>query len=113
MAEYVFNPSDKRSVNTFVGKVYGYMFFGLLLTAVIAFGLGIIFNLWIFGTINTSNIDYSDVNTNINATGATVLIGTLIASSIGLLIVSSVVTFTALRGNHSVAIPALIYSILM
>ena len=113
MAEYVFNPSDKRSVNTFVGKVYGYMFFGLLLTAIIAFGLGIIFNLWIFGTMNTATIDYSDVNTNINASGVSVLLATLIISGIGLLIVSLIVTFTALRGKHSVAVPALIYSILM
>ena len=113
MAEFVYNPSDKRSLNTFVGKVYGYMFFGLLLTAIIAFGLGILFNIWIFGTINTSNIDYSDVSTNINANGVGVLLGTLIVSGIGLLVMSLVVTFTMMRGKHSVAVPALIYSILM
>ena len=59
MTTYSFDASDQRSVNSLIGRVYGYMFFGILLTAAIAFGVGMLFNQWIFGTINTSNIDYN------------------------------------------------------
>ena len=46
MAAFTYDATDKRSVNSLIGRVYGYMFFGLVLTAVIAFGVGILFNLW-------------------------------------------------------------------
>ena len=112
MTTYTFDATDKRSVNSLIGRVYGYMFLGLLLTAAIAFGVGIAFNLWIFGTINTANIDYS-VESTFNAEGAMALIIILIVSSIALLIMSFVVHLVFLRGKHSVLTPALIYCCLM
>ncbi len=113
MAAFTYDVTDKRSVNSLVGRVYGYMFIGLLLTAAIAFGIGMLFNLMIFGTLNTANIDYSDINTNLSAAGATALLATLIISGIGVIAMSIVVNIVFVRGRHSVLVPALIYCILM
>lgn len=113
MTSNTFDLSDKRSVNTLIGKVYGYMFFGILLTAVIAFGVGILFNLWIFGTINVASINYQDVTTNINRAGATTLLVVLAVSGISLFVMSFVVHFVFLRGKHSLAVPLFIYCVLM
>ena len=113
MASYTFDVTDKRSVNTLIGKVYGYMFFGIVITAIIAFGVGILFNLWIFKTIDTSAINYGDVEANINLSGAIALLVMLGITAITLLIMSFVVHRRAMVGNKSVAIPAFIYCILM
>lgn len=112
MATYTFDATDKRSVNSLIGRVYGYMFLGLLLTAAIAFGVGIAFNLWIFGTINTANIDYT-IENNINSEGVMALIVILIISMIGILVMSFVVHLVFFRGKHSVLTPAIIYCSLM
>ena len=108
MSTYVFDSTDKRSVNTLIGKVYGYMFLGILLTAVIAFGVGMLFNLWMFGTLNTANIDYT-VETNISSQAALTLIAVLIVSSIAIIVMSFVVHIVFARGKHSVLVPALLY----
>ena len=113
MAAFTYDATDKRSVNSLIGRVYGYMFFGLVLTAVIAFGVGILFNLWIFKTIDTSNINYGDVEANINASGAIALLVMLVVTSISLFIMSFVVHRRAMSNNKSLQIPALIYCILM
>lgn len=113
MTAYTYDATDKRSVNSLIGRVYGYMFLGLLLTAAIAFGVGMLFNLWIFGTLDTANIDYSDVTTNINATGAGVLLGTLIGSALGVIVMSFVVNIVFIKGRHSVLVPSVIYATLM
>ena len=113
MDAFTFDVTDKRSVNSLVGRVYGYMFIGLLITAALAFGVGMLFNLWIFGTLNTANVDYSDVSTNLSAAGATALLATLIISGLGVIVMSFVVNIVFIRGKHSVLAPALIYCILM
>ena len=112
MATYAFDATDTRSVHSLLGRVYGYMFLGLLLTAAIAFGVGIAFNLWIFGTINTANIDYT-IENNINSEGVMALIVILIISMIGILVMSFVVHLVFFRGKHSVLTPAIIYCSLM
>ena len=113
MAAFTYDATDKRSVNSLIGRVYGYMFFGLVLTAVIAFGVGILFNLWIFKTIDTSSINYGDVEANINASGAIALLVMLVVTSISLFIMSFVVHRRAMSNNKSLQIPALIYCILI
>ena len=110
---YSYNLDDTRSRNQLIGKIYGYMFFGLLLTAVIAFGLGILFNIWIFGRIDISNVDYADISGNLNISGARTLLAVLVVSSVALLITSFVVHIVFLRGRHSLRIPALVYCVLM
>ena len=112
METFVYDASDKRSVNTLIGKVYGYMFFALALTAIIAFGVGILFNLWIFGTLNPAAVAYDDVDLTLNANGAMTLFVLLIISAIALLITSFVVHIRAAKGKN-ITIPAGLYVILM
>ena len=113
MAAFTYDATDRRSVNTLIGKVYGYMFFGILITAIVAFGVGILFNLWIFKTIDPSAINYGDVSTNINASGAVALLVMLVITAIALIIMSFVVHLRAFSNRKSIQIPALIYCVLM
>lgn len=110
MASFVYDATDRRSVNSLIGRVYGRMFFNLILTAVIAIGMGILFNLWIFGTFNISS-DLGNIEA-VNGTGVVVLFVTMIISSIALLIMSFVVHGRAFR-DRSLAIPSFIYCVLM
>ena len=113
MATYAFDATDKRSVNSLIGKVYGYMFFAILLTAAISFGVGILFNLWIFGTLDTSNIAYDDVSNNIELAGVKTLLALMIVTGISLFVMAFVVHGVFLRGRHSLRIPFTIYTVLM
>ena len=111
MASFTYDATDKRSVNTLIGRVYGYMFFALALTAVIAFGVGILFNLWIFKSItipeNLGNIE------SISGAGLLTLFIVLGVSAITLIIMSFVVHFRSFSQRKSVRTPALIYCICM
>ena len=110
MTSFTYDATDKRSVNSLIGRVYGYMFFGLLITAIVAIGVGLLFNLWIFGTLGISS-DLGNIET-INGTGLIVMFITMIVSAIALFIMSFVVHARAFRGK-ALQIPALIYSLLM
>ncbi len=110
MTAFTYDATDKRSVNTLIGKVYGYMFFGLLITAIVAIGVGLIFNLWIFGTLSISE-DLGNIE-KINGTGVIVLFITLIVSAIALFIISFVMHSRAFR-DRPLQIPSLIYCLLM
>ena len=112
MTEFVYNPADKRSVNSLIGKVYGYMFYALLITAIIAFGVGILFSLWLFGTINPADALYGDVETTLNLNGAIALLVMLGVSALVLFIDSFVVHSRAARGK-SISVPAGLYVVMM
>ena len=111
MTSFTFDATDKKSVNSFIGRVYGYMFFALALTAIIAIGVGILFNLWIFKSLtipeNLGNLE------SISGAGLMTLFIVLGISSITLLIMSFVVHFRSFSRVKSVRIPALIYCICM
>ena len=110
MAAFTYDATDKRSVNSLIGRVYGYMFFNLILTAVVAIGVGLIFNYWIFGTFNISE-DLGNIEV-VNGTGVTTLFVVMIVSAITLFIMSFVVHGRAFRGK-SLSIPSIIYCVLM
>ncbi|MFA6675748.1 MAG: Bax inhibitor-1 family protein [Bacilli bacterium] len=99
------NPSLKSNSqvdvksSSFLSRVYGYMFIGIIITAIVAFGAGFGFQTWF--SSDTSEAAYMTY------------LWTLIGSFIGLFIVSFIVNIVALRGRHSIAIPAVIYSVLM
>ncbi len=113
MAAVTYDVENKQSRNLLIGKVYGYMFFGLLLTAIIAIGVGILFNIWIFGTIDTSKIDYSDPATTISAPGVMTLLVMLVVSGIALIVMSFVIHIVYFKNKHSLMVPAIIYCSLM
>ena len=105
--------TNEQSKNQLIGKVYGYMFFGLLITAIISIGVGLLFNIWIFGTLDPSAVDYSNPEVTLSLNGVMTLLVMLVVCSIALLILSFVIHITFLRGKHSLMAPALAYCILM
>ena len=107
-------PRKEKERNTLTGetglsiaKVFGYMFIGLAITAVISLGLAAIFR-FVWG-INSD----AGINETLAANAAIVLIVLLIVSAIGLIVLSIVVPITVARGKHSVLVPSIIYSVLM
>lgn len=105
-AEPVKNKRVDSSAVFSIAKVFGYMFIGLLITSVIAFGLGAYFGMVLFK-------DATDVDTKLQATAAVVLIVLLITSIIAILVLSFVVPIVAIRGHHNVLVPAILYSVFM
>ena len=85
-----------RALN--MAKVYGYLFLALLFTGGIAFGVGYLFSRWL-----VANPDQ----------GKTGMIAILIASAVGLLILSFVVHGVAFRNKHSVLPYYIAYVVLM
>lgn len=82
-----------------LAKVFGYMFIGLLITAVIAFAAGFGFTFWMQNDLETAS------------NGLIVIMG---ISGIALVIMSFVVNFSARKGKvTSSAIPMIIYCLLM
>ncbi|HNX16060.1 MAG TPA: Bax inhibitor-1 family protein [Bacilli bacterium] len=96
----VINPAETNvRSSSFLSKVYGYMAIGILITALVAFGVGFGFQSWM--TANPTAAAYE--------TYLFILIGSII----GLLVVSIVISIISLRGKHSIIVPAIIYSVLM
>ena len=79
-------------------KVFGYMFLGLAITAGVSFLFGYIFAQWINNAGSSAESGISII---------------LAISSIALIIMTFVIQFVLLKGKHSVAVPALIYIVLM
>ena len=102
---------EKRIIASETGyslaKIFLYMFIGLVITSAIALGLGAVFNYVLLNGMTTEEI------TTFEATGALIVLITLIASGIGLIVLSIVVPITVARGRHSVLVPMIIYTILM
>ena len=90
-----------------ITKVFMYMFVGLLITAAIALGLGAYFGMVLLKDAG------SNIETRIQATNAIVLLVLLITSFIAILVLSFVVPIVAVRGKHSVLVPAILYSVFM
>ena len=110
MAEFVYDATNKQSVNTLIGRVYGRMFFNLIITAIIAVGMGLLFNLWIFGTLSISD-NLGNIE-SINETGVITLFILMIVSGISLLVMSFVVHLRAFK-DKSLTVPSFIYCVLM
>lgn len=81
-----------------IAKVFLYMFAGLLITAVVAFGVGAL-------------VYYQVGIGNENATN--IYLGLIIGSAIALLVDMLIINFVILRGRHSVLVPGIIYCTLV
>ncbi len=90
-----------------LAKIFLYMFIGLMITAGIALGLGAFF----------ANVLLKDAPTAAEAKlqndAAIALLILLIASAIGIIVLSFVVPITVAKGKRSVLVPAIIYTVLM
>ena len=81
-------------------KVFLYMFIGLAITTVVAFAMG--------ATLFYSVENGADANFVAN-----VGLGITIGSAVALFILMIVIQFVFLKGKHSIAVPAIIYCVLM
>ena len=104
--QVVYDFSDKQSKGAFLTKVFGMMFLCLLITTVVAAGLGYGSQFFLNQAINAGN---EELATNIIYG----LVGTLIVSVIALLIMSFVLPITFIRGKHNILGPLIIYVVLM
>ena len=94
--------TDKQSKGAFLTKVFGWMFICLLITTVVAAGLGYGF---MYLIVNSTE----EVAANI----MTGMIVTLIISVIALLIMSFVLPIKFIRGRSNILVPLIIYVVLM
>ena len=92
---------QQKSSNTVlsIGKVFLYMFVGLLITTLVAFGVGAIM--------------YYQIGVLENADSVPIYLGVLIASAIALLVDMLIINFVVLRGRRSVLVPGIIYCALV
>ena len=104
--QVVYDFSDKQTKGAFLTKVFGMMFICLLITTVVAAGLGYGAQYFLNQAINAGN---EELATKI----VYGLVGTLIVSVIALLIMSFVLPITFMRGRHNIFVPLMIYVILM
>ncbi len=96
--------SDKQAKGAFLTKVYGWMFICLLITTVVAAGLG-------YGMMYLL-ISVAD-NDELFSAVISGMIVTLIVSVIALLVMSFVLPITFIRGKHNIIVPLIIYVVLM
>ena len=94
--------TDKQAKGVFLSRVYGWMFICLLITTVVAAGLG--YGL-MFAIANSSD----EVANNI----ITGMVVTIIVSAIALLVMSFVLPIRFIRGKRNIITPLMIYVVLM
>lgn len=87
----------------FIGKVFLTMFAGLLITTLVAVGLGFLFAALYEPVAGTEQADSL----------ITGLVIAYIISFIGILVLSFVIPITFARGKHNILIPGIIYTVLM
>ena len=105
-SQVVYDFSDKQSKGAFLTKVFGMMFLLLLITTVVAAGLGYGSQYFLLQAVEAGNDELAG---NIIYG----LIGALIVSVIALLIMSFVLPITFMRGRHNILVPLIIYVVLM
>ena len=105
-SQVVYDFSDKQSKGAFLTKVFGMMFLLLLITTVVAAGLGYGSQYFLLQAVEAGNDELAG---NIIYG----LIGALIVSAIVLLIMSFVLPITFMRGRHNILGPLMIYVVLM
>lgn len=101
--EHQYDFVDKKSRGIFLTKVFGMMFLCLLITTVVAAGLG-------YGSMYLL-MNAADEATKLNITYT--MIGVMIGSAIILLIMSFVLPIMFIRGKHNIIVPLMIYVVLM
>lgn len=102
--------SVQETKGTLLTRVFKVMFLCLLLTTVIAAGVGYGFQYLLF---STAVFDESGELLAINENLLTGMVVTLIASVVALLIMSFVLPITFARGKHNILVPLIIYVVIM
>ena len=94
--------TDKQTKGAFLTKVYGWMFICLLITTVVAAGLG-------YGSMFL----LANATDEVAESLVTGMIVTLIVSVIALLVMSFVLPIRFIRGKKNILVPLMIYVVLM
>ena len=102
--------SDKKSKGAFLTKVFGMMFLCLLITTVVAAGLG--YGIQAIITNSPSYDPTAPIETLPTAILGAFLI-TVFVSMIGLIVMSFVLPITFAKGKHNILVPLIIYVVLM
>ena len=108
--QVVYDFTDKRSKGAFLTKVFGIMFICLLITTVVAAGLGYGIQALI---THTPNYDPNAPIETLPSSILSVFLITVLVSMIGLLVMSFVLPITFARGKHNILVPLIIYVVLM
>ena len=109
-SQVVYDFTDKQSKGSFLTKVFGMMFICLLITTVVAAGLGYGIQALI---THTPNYDPTAPLETLPAGILSVFLLTVLISAIGLLVMSFVLPITFARGKHNIFVPLMIYVVLM
>lgn len=96
--------SGDINISKTLAKCFGYMAIGLLITAAVAFGAGLLFVYLIFPTSNSEQISES---------ASVAYLATMIVSAILLFIDSIVMRVVMVRGKHSILPHYIFYSVIM
>ena len=109
-SQVVYDFSDKQSKGAFLAKVFGMMFICLLITTVVAAGLGY----GIQALINNyPSYDPSAPLDTLPSTVLSVFLITVLVSAVGLIVMSFVLPIVFARGKHNIIVPLMIYVTLM
>lgn len=92
-----------ESGSKFIGKVFLYMFYALLLTAAIGVGVGLFLK----------HFFAADISDGIKGTYAVIYIVLMIVSLISILVVGIWFNISAIRGKHSLVVPYVLYALFM
>ena len=87
----------------FIGKVFLTMFAGLVITTIVAVGLGFLFAFLYKGAQEAGNVEPL----------LTGLIISYVVSAVGIIVLSFVIPITFARGRHNILVPGIIYTVLM
>ena len=108
--QVVYDFSDKQSKGAFLSRVFGLMFICLLITTVVAAGVGFSFQALI---LNSATYDPNGSLESLDTNLLAAFLGVILVSAIGLIIMSFVLPITFARGKHNIFVPLMIYVVLM
>ncbi|MCR4911115.1 MAG: Bax inhibitor-1 family protein [Bacilli bacterium] len=94
---------DTSGTTLSIAKVFLFMFIGLLITAVVAFGVGALVYYYV-GVYDAEAVNDTVLRTYLIM---------IIVSAVALIIDMIVINFVVIRGKHSVLVPGIIYTILV
>ena len=108
--QVVYDFSDKQSKGVFLTRVFGIMALCLLITTVVAAGLGYGVQALI---LNTPSYDPTAPLDTLPTNILTVFLITVLVSAVGLIVMSFVLPIVFARGKHNIIVPLMIYVTLM
>ena len=109
-SQVIYDFTDKQSKGSFLSRVFGLMFLCLLITTVVAAGVGFGFQALI---LNSATYDPNGSLESLDGNLLLAFFAVIIVSAIGLLIMSFVLPITFARGKHNILVPLIIYVVLM